>query len=240
MATTDVLEMRRATVADVAVNFPQALGVLNRYHLDYCCNAGRQFVAACNSLKLDAGSVWQEVLGAAEMPEDNQRMRFNTWETSLLVDYIVQHHHEYVRQSTPHILELLRKVEAAHAEDSPEIVQVRHAFEQLSEELLEHMTKEEVIVFPTVRRVAESKMSSLRDPLSTSIKNPLLVMEHEHEQAGVIIHQIRSLTENYTPPLHACPTFQLTWKLLKEFDEDLMQHIHLENNILFPRIKATM
>ena len=241
MITRDELEMQSATVADIAVKFPSAIGVLNRHSLDYCCNGGRQFVAACGSLNLDPGSVWQEILKAAQQPEATQsmRMRFEEWETPFLIDYIVQHHHSYVRQSTVHLLELLRKVEAAHAEDTPAVVEVRRAFEQLTAELIEHMTKEEVIVFPTVRRIAESQESPLRGPLSMSIMTPISAMEDDHEEAGQLVGQIRSLTDNYTPPPHACPTFQLAWKLLKEFDEDLMQHIHLENNILFPRVKAT-
>jgi regulator of cell morphogenesis and NO signaling len=237
MTTRDELEMRSATVADVAVSFPQALGVLNRYRLDYCCNGGRQFVAACDSLKLDAGLVWQEILEAAEQPAIDKGVRFNTWGTPLLIDYIVEHHHGYVRQSTGRILELLKKVERAHSEENAEVVQVRQAFEQLSEELLEHMIKEEVIVFPTVRRIAESEGAGLKEPLATSIEAPLIAMEDDHEQAGMLIKQLRSLTQMYTPPLYACPTFQLTWRLLKEFDDDLMKHIHLENNILFPRVR---
>lgn len=238
MITTDTLEMSSATVADVAINFPQALDVLNRYHLDYCCNGGRQFVAACGSLRLDAGSVWHEIQETAEQRKTDRRLRFDTWGTPFLIDYIVEQHHSYVRESTTHILELLGKVAMAHAEENPEVARVRQAFEQLSEELLEHMAKEELIVFPTIRSIAASRESTSASPLSTDLLAPLSEMEDEHEQAGALIKQIRSLTEMYTPPLYACPTFQLTWRLLKEFDDELMQHIHLENNILLPRVRS--
>jgi regulator of cell morphogenesis and NO signaling len=237
MTAADVLDMHSATVADIAVNFPQSIAVLNRHHLDFCCNGGRNFVAVCNDSQLDAESIWREILETAERPESGQRMRFETWDTSLLIDYIVQHHHQYVRESTTLLLELLTKVEAVHSGENPEVIQVRQAFRELSAELLEHMTKEEVIVFPTIRRIAQSE-ESIDGPMAKSILAPLLEMENEHEEAGRLIKKIRSLTENYTPPLYACPTFQLSWKLLKEFDEDLMQHIHLENNILFPRVQA--
>lgn len=231
---TDRLEMKSATVADIAVSFPQAIGLLNRYHLDYCCNGGRHFTTACNNLNLDAASVWDEILETSQISEADARMRFEEWKTPFLIDYIVQNHHSYVKTASTRLLTLLGKVEAAHGDVSPEVVQVRQAFEQLAEELLDHMTKEELIVFPAVRRLTEAPNSGT---LASDIAAPLACMEDEHEEAGVLIRQIRSLTEDYTPPPHACTTFQIAWKLLKEFDDDLMQHIHLENNILFPRVK---
>jgi regulator of cell morphogenesis and NO signaling len=239
MTTTDVLEMQSATVADVAVKFPQATGVLDRYHLDYCCNGRKNFISVCENLELDAGSVWKEVMEISHLSASGHPLRFETWGTPFLIEYIVEHHHAYVREATTYIMELLRKVEAAHADDHPEVAQVRRTFGTLTQELLEHMTKEEVIVFPTVRRVAESQVPDTcsSDPLAGSIVRPIMEMEDEHEEAGKLIGQIRSLTNNYTPPIDACPTFQVTWRLLKEFDADLIQHIHLENNILFPRVK---
>jgi regulator of cell morphogenesis and NO signaling len=235
MENENMLEMRSASVADIAVSFPQAIDILNRYQLDYCCNGGRRFVAACDNLKLDPRWVWREIMETSARPETDRRMKFDKWQTPFLIDYIVQYHHSYVREAIGGILALLPKVEAAHGADHPEVVQVRRCFEQLSAELIEHMTMEELVVFPAVRKIEESG-SSAGDGSSTEIETPLSVLTHEHEDAGRLIKQIRSLTGNYTPPLHACPSFQLAWKLLKEFDEDLMQHIHLENNILFPRV----
>ncbi len=235
MTLPDPPDMRSATVADVAVIFPQAINVLNRYKLDYCCNGGKQFVGACSNLGLEAGSVWHEILQAAQQPPASRHIRVDSWTTPFLIDYIVQQHHGFVRDSTLHILELLKKVQAAHSEGHPEVTQVRLAFEQLSEELVEHMTKEEVVVFPAIRRIAEQASSGAETSISTTL---LVALQDEHEAAGRLIAQIRSLTDNYKPPIYARPTFQMTWKLLKEFDEDLMQHIHLENNILFPRVKA--
>jgi regulator of cell morphogenesis and NO signaling len=221
------------TVADLAVRFPQAIGILNHYHLDYCCNGGRRFVSACARLNLDARSIFDEIVKSPPARETDKHARFETWETPRLINYIIGRHHSYTKEAINHIGALLKKVEAAHAEDSPDVVPVRELFEQLSEELLDHMIREEVIVFPAMRSIAGSGQD---DSSSGDMLCALGAMEDEHEEAGVLIKQLRSLTNDYTVPLYACPTFQLTWQLLKEFDEDLMQHIHLENNILFPRV----
>jgi len=237
MTTVDEYAMRSMTVADLAVKFPQAIGILNRYNLDYCCNGGRRFVSACTRLNLDARSIFREIVQTSPTQEAEPHGRFETWDTPQLIDYIIQRHHTYTKEALSRIGILLRKVEAAHAEYNPEVVPVREIFEQLSEELLDHMVREEVIVFPAMRTFAGPACDCGASP---DMRGALNAMQDEHEEAGVLIKQLRSLTENYTVPPHACPTFQLAWKLLKEFDADLMQHMHLENNILFPRAGARL
>jgi regulator of cell morphogenesis and NO signaling len=151
----------------------------------------------------------------------------------------VQHHHEYVREAIPSIRALLDKVCNVHADTNPELLTVRAEFEALAEELIGHMPKEEQILFPAIKRIEGQPIAPVESSISpAALDMPIMVMEEEHDRAGTLIKSIRERTNHYTPPDYACPTFQLTYTMLQEFDNDLLQHIHLENNILFPRFKS--
>ncbi len=232
------LDMASVTVADIALAFPQALEILNRYNLDYCCNGRKRFIDACEKAGLPVDKIWQEILMVKSNYGSDHRVRFDTWSVPLLIDYIVQHHHNYVRESIPQIQELLDKVCNVHGDDSPQLYLIRADFSELATELLQHLPKEELILFPAIARIFDPS-SPARDlsPIPANLQAPVAVMEHEHDRAGDLIKSIRKNSDNYTPPSYACPTFQLTYKMLKEFDADLLQHIHLENNILFPKVK---
>ncbi len=239
MTSTDpVIELNKATVADVALSFPNAVTVLTKYDLDYCCHGKLSFVEACKKLNLNAQQVWEEVTKSLPGKVGNP-LNFDSWNSSVLADFIVQHHHEYVRESIPKIRELLDKVCTVHADKNPELVAVRTDFEALAEELLGHLPKEEQILFPAIKRMEGQPIVSVESEISPgALQMPILVMEEEHERAGDLIKSIRMRTNHYTPPSYACPTYQLTLTMLQEFDRDLIQHIHLENNILFPRFKS--
>jgi regulator of cell morphogenesis and NO signaling len=228
------LDLNQASVADVALTFPHALGILSQYKLDYCCGGKRLFVDACEKAGLDAESVWNEIQIADVNSASDGRIRFDTWDAPLLVDFIVQHHHEYVREAIPRIQELLDKVCIVHQEDSPFLLKVRQDFSELSDELMSHMPKEEEILFPIIKR----RFSKIASADTLNLQAPITVMEEEHERAGELIRSIRTLTGSYNPPVYACPTFKMTYIMLEQFDKDLMQHIHLENNILFPKVTA--
>lgn len=233
----DQLEMANATVADIALTFPDALEVLNRHNLDYCCGGKKPFVEVCENAGLDAESIWREIHQSTTSRGPGGQMRFETWDPPLLVDFIEQHHHKYVRESIPMIKELLDKICDVHREDSPFLLAVRDRFTRLAEELLDHMPKEEEVLFPAARRLFHASASSGDETeIQYSLEAHIHVMEHEHEEAGRLIKGIRALTDNYTPPDFACPSYRITYIMLSQFDKDLMQHIHLENNILFPKI----
>lgn len=237
MTITEVQpDMANVSVADVATTFPDALEILNRYNLDYCCGGKKPFAEVCEKAGLNAASIWQEILLVTANHGADNRMRFDTWDSNLLIDFIVQHHHKYVRESIPMIQELLDKVCEVHKADSPFLLAVRDRFDRLAEELLGHLPKEEEILFPAARKLFHSRASSGDEGGLARLDAPISVMEHEHEEAGRLIKGIRALTDNYTPPDFACPTYKVTYTMLNQFDKDLMQHIHLENNILFPKI----
>ena len=122
-----------------------------------------------------------------------------------------------------------------HGTEDASLLKVQEAFDRLSEELLAHMPKEEEILFPAIKKMERQQLFAHDSFQPSQLKMPITAMEHEHDAAGELIKSIRSLTNHYLPPAYACPTFQITCKMLEEFDKDLMQHIHLENNILFPK-----
>jgi len=226
-ATDQIIEMTTASVADIALHFPQSIAIFNRYNVDYCCNGKKSFIQMCAKVNLSPEVLWKEIQERQRNSGDNH-LNFESWEPSLLIDFIVQHHHKYVRESIPQLQALLDKVCSVHGVEQPQLLAIRNDFNALADELLNHLPKEENILFPAIKRMSNHEGSTF-----TNLQAPVSVMEHEHETAGKLIKSIRSLSDNYTPPDNACLSFQMTYKLLQEFESDLMQHIHLENNILF-------
>lgn len=220
-----------ATVADIATYYPNAIKILHTYNIDFCCGGHKPFLIACENARVEPNQLLEEII----LNEENSNakpLRYTEWQPPLLIDFIVQNHHSYVRESIPQLKELLEKICIVHGEEAPILYEIKKEFELLSKELLHHLLKEEEILFPAIVNLfIENK------PIRNSLEQPMVILEDEHEHAGLLIKSIKKLSNNYTPPAIACPTFQLTYKLLKEFEEDLMQHIHLENNILFNKVR---
>ena len=229
-ATEQNLEMANASVADIALHFPQSIVIFNQHNIDYCCNGKKPFMQVCEKANLQPQIIWSEIQEKQRDTSGDSLLHFESWSPSLLIDFITEHHHKYVRESIPQLELLLNKVCTKHGLDHPELLAIRKDFYELADELLGHLPKEEGILFPAIKRLANSKGSE-----GLNLSSPVSVMEHEHEIAGKLIKSIRSLSGDYTPPADACLSFQMTYKLLQEFESDLMQHIHLENNILFPK-----
>lgn len=229
-----ITEETGVTVAQLAIEHPGALAVFTKYNIDYCCGGHRSLTEACNRLGLDSEKIRTEIL-QAPTAHTTDAVRPEQWSAAFLADYIVENHHAYVKKSIPEVTLLLDKVCDRHGSDTPELMQIRNNFNKLSEELTSHMEKEELVLFPAIKRL--DKQRDADNPLEKMIQAPISTMEHEHQAAGDLTKAIRALSDNYTPPDFACPTFRITYHRLKEFDTDLMHHIHLENNILFERFK---
>ena len=221
------------TVAEMAVAVPAALSVFNKYHIDYCCGGNRSLEDACVRMGLNPERIWEEISNS-HVQQSAVPMRAELWSASLLADYIVQNHHDYVKNAIPEIEALLEKVCNAHGEDNIQLLNIRQDFADLAEELLNHMNKEELALFPAIKRLEAQGNSD--HPLADNLKAPISMMEHEHNIAGDLVKSIRVLSNNYTVPEFACPTYRVTYQKLKEFDTDLMTHVHLENNILFKKV----
>lgn len=233
-STNNTLEKNYETVAQLAIAHPGAFSVFEKYNIDYCCGGHRSLEEACQKAGVNPDKVRQEIF-TSRGEEIPQSFRPETWSSSLLVDFIVQNHHSYVLNAIPELKALLDKVCDAHGNDSFELLNIREDFLDLAEELTSHMQKEEFVLFPAIKQLEAQALEN--HPLAGVIQSPIHAMMHEHDVAGDLIKDIRKLSNNYTVPDFACPTYRVTYRKLQEFEQDLMRHIHLENNVLFERMK---
>lgn len=226
------------TVRELAVELPQATRIFEKLGIDYCCGGGKSLQDACVQARLPVDDVLK-TLEQAGVPETKVSENGDWRQTTLreLAEHIVTKHHAYVRQEIPRLEKLLTKVVAVHGQNHPELAKVQGCFGSIAAELTSHMMKEEMVLFPYINEL-ESATAAGRPaprPAFGTIRNPIRMMEMEHEAAGDILEQIKTLTSSYTPPEEACFSYRTLFAALKDFETDLHQHIHLENNILFPR-----
>lgn len=223
-----------ATVAALAIENPHAIEIFKKYNIDFCCGGQRPFDQVCREMDLNAAQILEEI-DLVQDKATEEHLRFNSWSAAFLTDYIVENHHQYVKSAIPELLRLLAKTAVAHGEEDVELISIHEKFNLLSEELLNHLEKEEKVLFPMIKEL-KAQTGRNENAQAETLETPIQVMLAEHDTAGELIQSIRFLSNNYTVPAHACPTYTITYKKLKEFDDDLMKHIHLENNILFKKV----
>ncbi len=224
------------TIGEIVAKDFRKADVFKKYNLDFCCGGNKTVTQACNAKKIDYMAVESE-LNKIDAQALKSTHKFDEWKLDFLVDYILNTHHEYVKKSIPILLEYVNKVSKVHGYSHPEVIEIADIFYEAAEELKGHMYKEEQILFPYIKQLINKK---LEDSLEThcafgSIQNPINMMEHEHDVVGNMFKTIRKLSNDYIAPNEACSTYKVSYLKLKEFEEDLHQHIHLENNILFPK-----
>lgn len=230
-------EILNQTLAQIVTANYQTSSVFEKYHLDFCCKGKRSLSEAISEKHLSTEQVVQELNEAISKSANKNTALLNYISLSQLCDYIVVTHHAYVRQSSEQIITYLEKIAAKHGGRHPELMQIIKLFTDLKQELADHMFKEENILFPRIKELEKHNIenSPLAIPVSGYIEAPITVMEHEHDQAGRLLELIREKTNNYQPPADACTTYRVAFDSLHAFEADLHQHVHMENNILFPR-----
>ena len=222
------------TLAAIVTQQHQAVPVLEKYNLDFCCKGKRTLAQACTEKGLSVEEVMKELEASADTDRKSS-MPFIEMSAEQLIGLILIHHHFYRKQNMPIIAAHLTKVAAKHGERFPYMVEVLELFLHLKNEMTLHMQKEETVLFPRIKEVESFYHFKQPKKLDSNyINGPVGVMEQEHDEAGEIMRRIRELTGNYIPPEEACTTFKVSLAELKEFEEDLHRHVHLENNILFP------
>ena len=220
-------------IRDIAVELPIATRVLERLGIDYCCGGKHTLAEACAKRNLDVASVLEEL----QLQQQDATVPEAQWkQTPLkeLAEYIVRKHHAFARAQIDLVRSLADKVESRHGADHPEIFQISKAFAVISAELSHHFYCEENILFPYISQSGTEQQTAL-PPIFGSVQQPIARMMADHDQAGDELRLLRELTNNYTPPTAACPTWRAYYRALEDLEMDLHQHIHLENNILFPR-----
>jgi regulator of cell morphogenesis and NO signaling len=228
-----------ATIAEIVTNNFRTAAVFEKYGLDFCCNGKKTITEACSEKNIDNSAVVNELIDLTN-ENGHKDTKFNEWGLDFLIDYIVNNHHKYVIKMLPVISTHIQKVASKHGQNHPETIQIAKKFASVEQEMKHHMMKEERILFPHIKYLLKNKNEGLKveSPYFGTIKNPIAMMEKEHQSAGDEMYEIKSLTHNYKIPVDACNTFRVTLQELKEFEEDLHKHIHLENNILFPKALA--
>ncbi|WP_439880085.1 iron-sulfur cluster repair di-iron protein [Pontibacter sp. MBLB2868] len=224
------------TVGEMVAKDYRKAQVFRKYGIDFCCGGKKTVKQVCHEKGIKQEEL-EQALSTADVAGKSREEAFDKWELAFLADYIVNVHHKYVQEAIPVLYEFTTKIARVHGSQHPELLEVAKHFANVASELEAHMPKEERVLFPYIKRLEEAQKNNVKldSPAFGSIQNPINMMEMEHEQAGNELEAIRALTANYTLPADACATYTVTFKKLQEFEEDLFRHIHLENNILFPK-----
>jgi len=233
--------MTASTVRELVVENPAATRVFEKFGIDYCCGGTQPLDQAC----VKAGISVDQVMDALEMEEETARTakQIHDWQSeplSELVAHIENTHHKFTREETVRLNALLNKVCSVHGKNHPELFEIKSTFAALAQELTTHLMKEEMVLFPYIVRMEEAVIQ--REPVLPApfgaVENPVAMMEHEHESAGNALRAMRKSSSDFALPADACVSYQTLYTALEAFEADLHQHIHLENNILFPRAIA--
>jgi len=219
----------------VAENY-KAASVFSKHGIDFCCRGNRTLEEVAIKNNLSSDDLIDE-LNQISSSNGSDQPDFQKWELDLLADYIEKKHHRYVRRRIPEITPYLNKVVRVHGKAHPELLEIANEFDASVIELSAHMQKEEITLFPHIRKMIEAKENreAMEMPMFGTVQNPIQAMMAEHDHEGVRFRKIRKLSNDYTPPADACQTYRVTFAMLEEFEQDLHEHIHLENNILFPK-----
>lgn len=230
---------RETPIKDVVAEDFRAAAIFQKYGLDFCCGGAKPIGEAASAKGFDPADLLLQLNEIAATPGSGMP-KFNRWDAALLCDYIVENHHLYVREVIPSIGMHAEKVARVHGAHRPELVEVAAIFARVSADLAAHMQKEENVLFPYIRSLALERSRGLVGGRSAfgSVHNPISMMEAEHAAAGDEMEEIRRLTNDYTAPMDACATYQVLFQELADFEKDLHVHVHLENNILFPKAIA--
>ena len=226
------------TIKDIVVDDFRTAQVFKKYGLDFCCGGGRQLSEACEKKGVDMNRLLADIdrLSDRQSGENN----FKEWSPSFLIDYIINTHHAFVRSKLPEIKDYAQKVAKVHGKTYPALDDMLGIFLMLKDEMLSHLEAEEQVLFPYIKKMVELQSGSGDDMMKTGSGGGLGFqtieqMEAEHQQAGKLMEQLSALSNGFTPPEDACTTFRIYFQNLEAFQDDLHKHVHLENNILFPK-----
>jgi len=224
--------LEEKTIAEIVTEDFKKAAVFKRYGIDFCCGGKKTLKSVCEKKNINKSEIIEE-LSKVDTRTESQMDQYKKWQLDHLVDHIITKHHAYVTEQIPIIRAFITKVSRVHGDAHPETKIIATLFEQVAQELEHHMMKEEKILFPYIKSLAQGQ--NIEAMPFGSIKNPIEMMEQEHEGAGLLFEKIGQLTNKFNPPAYACNTFKASYHLLEEFENDLHVHIHLENNILFPK-----
>lgn len=218
------------TIGDIVAKDYNAASVFREAGIDFCCGGNKTLENACAEKGIDPEKLVRD-LEKAESGRGGVTLKFNEWEPGFLCDYIINVHHTFVRKSLPELVHYTQKIAGVHGERHPELQEVARLFRQINDELLAHLKKEEEVLFPAIKRMSGENKAEAKRIVNAELNS----LTAEHESAGNSMDRINVITGNYKVPADACNTYRITLDLLEKFEFDLHTHVHLENNILFPK-----
>ncbi|GAE25584.1 nitric oxide-dependent regulator DnrN or NorA [Halalkalibacter wakoensis JCM 9140] len=225
-----------SVVAEIVTKFPKSSDLFKKYRIDFCCGGNRPLIEAIQERNLSAEEVLTNLNTLFEETTALHGASIE-WENasfSELIDYIIQKHHRYLNEELPQLSPYITKVLRVHGEHQPHLAQIHRLFHELRVELEQHLIKEETVDFPLILAVEKHRTEETVEQLQKIVD----ALEHEHSHAGNILKELRDVTNDFTPPPGACGTYRLVYQRLENLESDLFLHIHLENNVLFPRALA--
>lgn len=226
-------------IGTIVANDYRTAGIFEQAGIDFCCNGNRSIETACKEQKIAPDELVDSLQQIVNIPANNETDigNYRSWPLDLLADFIEKKHHRYVTTQIPLIQSLLNKIVDVHGGRHPELAEIKAHFDASAEELTAHMKKEELLLFPFIRNMVEAKLTGTQkvsSPFGT-VQNPIRMMMSEHDTEGERFRSIKELSNKYTAPKDGCNTYRAAFATLQAFEDDLHLHIHLENNILFPK-----
>lgn len=223
------------TIGEIVAEDYRTAQVFKDHGIDFCCKGNRSIQEACEIENINPDKLLQEI-EATQQRADEGVTDYQSWPLDLLADYIEKKHHRYVEEKIPVLKQYLDKLCQVHGSRHQELFEIKELFTVTGGEFTKHMKKEELVLFPFIRKMVKQQPGEkMRPPYFGTVQNPVEMMMHDHEAEGERFRKIAALSKGYTPPADGCNTYRVTYALLKEFEEDMHLHIHLENNILFPK-----
>jgi len=226
METDNITPM---SVGEIVARDFRTASIFKNNRIDFCCGGKKSLEETCLELGIDQEKVELELSALSATPR-NAGQDYRSWSPGFLSDFIVNTHHQYVLQTLPDLLIYTQKIAAVHGSHHPELIEVATLFAKINDELLQHLQKEEEVLFPAIKHVIKHNDSESKELIVSEIAR----MAEEHEFAGGAMDRINQITGHYNLPEDSCGTYQVTFKLLEQFEDDLHVHVHLENNILYP------
>ena len=221
---------KQTKIGDIVTQDFRAAEVFKKAGIDFCCGGSQSLEAACRDKKLDVAEIESE-LEKLENSEPGSSHKFNEWKLDFLCDYIVNTHHQTVMKLLPELTFYTQKIAEVHGDNHPELSEIANLFAQVDTELRQHLRNEEEVLFPAIREVLKTNSAESKATIISEITR----MTGEHEFAGGAMDKINELSHSYAVPDDGCNTYRVAYKLLEQFEDDLHIHVHLENNILYPK-----
>lgn len=224
------------TIGEIVAADYRTAKVFEAHGIDFCCGGKVSLAVICREKGLDPALLLREI-ETVKSEQIDRSQNYTAWELPFLADYIVNSHHVYLKENDGQIAAYARKIAEVHGAHHPEVIEIAAIFDKIDSDMVAHLREEEEVFFPAVKRVHAARKTG-NEPTAedvATIRTSLAKLGPEHEEIGDAVHTIRHLSKEYAIPSDVCNTFLVTYQKLKEFEDDLHKHVHLENNILFPK-----